>query len=57
MMTEYLRRELALDDAIDAAVLAFAARRILQCGTAGSLPRQAPTDSLGLPMAILLPPG
>lgn len=51
-----LRRDLAIDDAIDAAVLALTARRSVQLGRVSLLPAAAPTDSMGLPMAILRPP-
>jgi predicted RNase H-like nuclease len=50
------RRELAIDDAIDAAVLALTARRSIQLGRISLLPACAPTDSMGLPMTILRPP-
>jgi predicted RNase H-like nuclease len=56
LMASFLRRNLALDDAIDAAVLALSARRIVQHGSAQSLPNPVPVDGLGRPMAMLLPP-
>jgi predicted RNase H-like nuclease len=51
----FLRRDLALDDVVDAAVLACSAHKILRSGGAHSVPAPAPVDRLGLPMAILLP--
>lgn len=56
LAARFLRRDLALDDAIDAAILAFSAREIARSGNAHSVPATAPVDRLGLPMAILLPP-
>lgn len=50
------RRDLAPDDATDAAALALVARSILSAGEAQSLPQPPAEDSQGLPMAILLPP-
>lgn len=50
------RRDVAIDDAIDAAVLALAARRSVEIGRVSALPQFVPTDSAGLPMAILIPP-
>lgn len=52
----YSRRALAVDDVVDAAVLAVAAHRIQQLGRARMLPDQPAKDAAGLPMAILMTP-
>jgi predicted RNase H-like nuclease len=49
------RRELGLDDIIDAAVLALAALQILATGCRSELPSVVPRDANGLPMAMLIP--
>lgn len=50
------RRALAVDDVVDAAVLALAARRIRRLGRARELPNPSIVDSTGLLMAILMTP-
>lgn len=55
LMQRFLRRDIALDDAIDAGVLALVARQIVQDRSARSVPSSAPRDRHGLAMAILIP--
>ena len=52
----YPRRALAIDDVVDAAVLALAARRIHQVGQPRELPSTPAVDTTGLRMAILMAP-
>lgn len=54
VVMRYPRRVLAIDDAVDAAVLALAARRIQALGQARELPSVPAVDPTGLPMAILM---
>jgi predicted RNase H-like nuclease len=54
LATRYPRRALAVDDVVDAAVLAIAARRIHQVGQSRALPSCPVVDNAGLPMAILM---
>lgn len=50
------RRELAIDDVLDAAILVLTAHCILALRQQRELPSPAPKDAQGLPMAILMPP-
>jgi predicted RNase H-like nuclease len=50
----YPRRALAVDDLVDAAVLAITARRIQQFGLGRELPSRPVIDGAGLPMSILI---
>lgn len=52
----YPRRALAVDDVIDAAVLALAARHIREFGQPRELPCTPAVDATGLRMAILMAP-
>jgi predicted RNase H-like nuclease len=55
LMHRTLRRDLALDDVVDACVLAVAARQILCDQRAEWLPDSRHTDRHGLAMSILIP--
>lgn len=55
LATRWSRRELGLDDIIDAAVLAVTALQMVVTDCRGELPSPAPNDETGLPMAILMP--
>lgn len=50
----YPRRALAVDDVVDAAVLAITAHRIQQFGHGRELPSRPIIDGAGLPMSILI---
>lgn len=50
----YPRRALAVDDVVDAAVLAITARRIREFGQVRELPSRPVIDGAGLPMSILM---
>ncbi|WP_462320593.1 DUF429 domain-containing protein [Halochromatium sp.] len=54
LVAQYPRRTIAVDDVVDAAILALAAQRIQGLGQARELPNRPALDPTGLPMAILM---
>ena len=55
LLSRVPRRQLAIDDVVDAAILAVTAQHIIGRGRQRQLPSPAPRDARGLPMTILMP--